>query len=232
MLTPALNSPQVYSPSNKSLNIDLTERLDSLINQLESVPKSNSSLQQIYHLIPIIFRFLRKNFQSQQNLSNEYNHLSNTIQKFISISTQYLHDRYDHEHELLFLKDKLSQILGQIGYTQVRLEQYWTMIHSLEHETERLQILLSNPQLLQMNQRKFYLLPEPQKIQLDRLIKENEKIKLLINQQIDSIKTTQIQIGIDVKELQRLKPILHHIKLEEKNVHHHWLQIGLFLKNS
>jgi hypothetical protein len=104
------------------------------------------------------------------------------------------------------------------------------MIHSLEHETERLQILLSNPQLLQMNQRQFHLLQEPQKIQLYRLIKENEKIKLLINQQIDSIKTTQIQIGIDVKELQRLKPILHHIKLDEKNVHHHWLQIGLLLK--
>jgi hypothetical protein len=75
-------------PLDLSLNIDLNERVNSLnaslINQLELLPKTNSSLQQIFHLIPIIFRYLRKNLQSQENLSNEYSNLSNTIQKVIS----------------------------------------------------------------------------------------------------------------------------------------------------
>jgi hypothetical protein len=235
MFTPVLNSSQASYLFNESFNIDFNERINSLqtsfINQLESLPKTNSSLEQIFHLIPIIFRFLHKNLQSQQKLFNEYNDLSNTIQKVISIYTQYIHDRHDHENELLFLKDKISQILGQIGYTQYCLQQYWIIVHSLEHETERLQILLSNPQLLQTNQRKFQIFQETQKIKLDQLIKENEKIKFFINKQIDSIKTIQTQIEIDVKELQRLKSILHNIKLEQKDVHNHWSQIGLFPKN-
>jgi len=227
-----LNSLQTAYPLTKSLNIDFNESIKSLhtslINQLESLPKTNSSLQQIFHLIPIIFRFLRKNLQSQQKLFNEYNDLSNTIPKVISICAQYTHN---HENELLFLKDKISQILGQISYTQYCLKQYWTMIHSLEHETERLKILLTNRQLLQINQRKFQTLQQTQKIKLDRLIKENEKLKLLINKQIDSIKMIQTQIEIDTKELQRLKPILHNIKLEQKDIHNHWSQISLFPKN-
>jgi hypothetical protein len=232
MFTSALNSSETVYPLTKSLNIDSNECIKplhtSLINQLESLPKTNSSLQQIFHLIPIIFRFLRKNLQSQQKLFNEYNDLSNIIQKVISICAQYIHDRHDHENEILFLKDKISQILEQIIYTQYCLKQYWTMIRSLEHETERLQILLSNPKLLQINQRKFQ---QTQKIKLDRLIKENEKLKLLINKQIDSIKTIQTQIEIDVKELQKLKPILHNIKLKQEDVHNHWSQISLFSKN-
>jgi hypothetical protein len=234
MLTPVINSPKTTYPLDESFTIDFNERINSLhislTHQLESLPKTNSSLQQILHLIPIVFRLLRQNFQSQQKLSNEYNDLSNTLRKIISICTQYSHDRHDHEHELIFLKDKISQILGQIGYTQHCLEQYWTIIHSLEYETERLEILLNNPQLLQINQHKFQIFQETQKIKLDRLIKENEKIKLLINQQIDSIKTIQTQIEIDVKELQTLKPILNNIKLEEKDVQNHWSQIGLFSK--
>jgi AraC-like DNA-binding protein len=216
------------SPQSSSL---FDERINSLINQLESFPKPNSSLEQIFHRIPIIFQYLRKNLQSQQNLSNEYSNLSDTIQKVVSTCSQYIHDRHDHENELLFLKDKISQILGQIGYTQLYLEQYWRMIYSLEHETKRLQVLLRNPQILQINQEKFQTLQESQKIKLDRFIKENEKMKILINKQKDSIKTTQIQIERDIKELQTLKPILNKIKLEEKDLQHHWSQIGLFPKN-
>jgi hypothetical protein len=83
-----MTSPQSSYPLDLSLNIDFTERVDSLnaslINQLELLPKTISSPQQIFHLIPIIFRYLRKNLQSQENLSNEYSNLSNTIQKVIS----------------------------------------------------------------------------------------------------------------------------------------------------
>jgi hypothetical protein len=224
-----LSTPTSYSLDD-SLNTDFNERVHSvhtsLLDQLESLPKTHSSIQQIFHLIPIIFRCLRKNIQSKEKLHDDYNDLSNTIQKVISICAQYIHNRRDHENELLVLKDKISQIIGQIGYTQHCLEQYWTIIYALEHETERLHMLLSNPQLLQINQHKFQMLRETQKIKLDRLIKENEKIKLLINKQKDSIKTLQTQIDIDVKELQTLKPILLDIKSEQNDVNKHWLQLG------
>lgn len=196
----------------------------SFNNQLESLPKTNSSLQQIFHLVPIICRYLRKNLQSKQNLFNEYNDLSHTIQKLISICSQYF-----HENELLIFKNKISQILEQISYTQHGLEQYYAMIRSFEHETERLQILLSNSQ--EIDQHKFQILHETHKIKLDRLIKENEKLKLLINKQIDSIKIIQTQIGIDIKELQTLKPLLYNIEFEQKNIYHHCSQISLFPKS-
>ncbi|CAF3667470.1 unnamed protein product [Adineta steineri] len=220
-----MNSPQLSSPLDKSLNINFTDRVNSLTNQLESLSKTNSSVQQIFHIVPIIHRFLQKSLQSHQKLSDEYHDLTNTIQQTISICTQYIHDRYDHENELLFLKNKISQIIGQIGYTQYCLEQYWTMIYSLEQEIERLQILLSNPQLLQINRHKFETLQETQKIKLDRFIKENENIKLLINKRKDSIQTTQKQIEIDIKELQKLKSILYNGEVEQKHVQSHWLQI-------
>jgi len=230
-----MNSPQVSSPLNESFHIDFNERINalhiSLTNQLESLPKTNSSLQQTFHLLPIIFRFLRKTLQSQQQLLNEYNDLSNTIQQVISICAQYIHDRHDHENELLFLKDKISQIIGQIGYTQFCLEQYWTMIRSLEQEIERLEILLNNPQLLKINQHKFQTLQETQKMKLDRFIKENENIKILIHKRKDSIQIIQTQIETDVKELQTLKSILYNNKVEQTEVHNHWSQIGLFLKS-
>ena len=223
-------STSISYPLDESLNTDFNERVSSLhtslLDQLELLPKTNSSIQQIFHLIPIIFKFLRKNIQSKQKLHNDYNNLSNTIQKVISICAQYIHDRRDHENALLILKDKISQIIGQIGYTQYCLEQYWTIIYSLEHETERLHILLSNSQRLQINQHKFQTLQETQKIKLDRLIKENEKIKLLIIKQKDSIKILQTQIEIDVKELQILKPILLDTKLGQNDVQNHWSQLG------
>lgn len=235
MSMPALNSPQTRSSHTELFNIDFNEHINflqtSLINQLEILPKTNSSLQQIFHLLPIIFRFLRKNFQSQQELIHQYNNLSNSIQKIVSICSQYLHDRYEHENELLFLKDKISQILGQIGSTQYSLEQYRRMIHCLEQEIERLKILLHNPQLLQINQRKFQIIQEMQKIKLDRLIKENEKIQLLINQQTNAIEIQRTKIEFDLNELQKLKPIFERITLEQKDVDHHWLEIGLFSNN-
>ncbi|CAF0722079.1 unnamed protein product [Rotaria sp. Silwood1] len=224
-----MNSLQVSYPHDELLTIDFNERINSLhislMNQLESLPNKNLSLEQIFHLIPIIFRFLRKNLQTQEKFSNEYNNLSNSIQNMISIFTQYIHDRHNHENEIFFLKDKISQLIGQIGYTQYCLEQYWTIIYSLEHEIERLQILLSNPQVLQINLQKFQAYQESQKIQLDRFIKENEKLKVLINKQKDSIQIIQTQIEIDLKELQTIKPILDKIKVEQKDIHNHWLQI-------
>ncbi|CAF2308543.1 unnamed protein product [Rotaria sp. Silwood2] len=229
-----MNSLQVSYPHDELFNIDFNERINSLhislISQLESSPNKNLSLEQIFHLIPIIFRFFRKNLQSQEKFSNEYNNLSNTIQNTISIFTQYIHDRHNHENEIFFLKDKISQLIGQIGYTQYCLEQYWTIIYSLEHEIERLQILLSNPQVLQINLQKFQTFQESQKIQLDRFIKEKEKLKVLINKQKDAIQTIQTQIEIDLKELQTIKPLLDKIKLEQKDIYNHWLQIGLSLK--
>jgi chromosome segregation ATPase len=235
MFTPVLNSPQTHSSPTEPLNTNYNEHINSLqtslVNQLEALPKTNSSLQQIFHLLPIIFRFLRKNFHSYRKLVHEYNDLSNSIQKLVSICAQYHHDRHDHENELLFFKDKISQILEQIGFTQYSLEQYWTITHCLEHEIERLQILLHNPQLLQINQRKFQVVQETKKIKLDRLIKENEQLQLLINKQTNSIETLQTKIELDLNELQKLKPIFEQVTLEQRDADNHWLQIGLFFKN-
>jgi methyl-accepting chemotaxis protein len=180
----------------------------SVLNSLETYSKprniDSNGLQQIFHLLPIIFRFLRKNLQSQQKLIDEYNDLSNSM----TISVQNLHD---HENELLSLKDKISEIL----------EQYRRIIRCLEQEIERLQIILRNP-------RKFEVIQETQKIKLDRLIKENENIQLRINQQISAIETLRTKIESDLNELQKLKPIFERVTLEQKDADHHWLQIGLF----
>lgn len=222
MLTPVLNSPSSLINFNECINSLHT----SLLNHLESLPKTNSSLEQIFNFIPIIFQYLHKNLQSQEKYLNEYNHLSINIEKFISICSQYLHDRYNHENELFYLKTKLSQILGQIGYTKECLQKYYLIIYSLEYETERLKILLSNSQLIQINQRKVQIFHETQKIKLDRLIKENEKLKKLINKQNDSIQIIQTHIDMNINELNTLKSILFNIQLEQKDVHQQWSQIS------
>lgn len=226
------DSPVRLSFSHELLTTDFNERINSLyasvLHQLDAIPKSSTSLEQIGNLLSIIFRFLRKNLQSYQKLSTEYAELSNSIEKLVSISAQYLHDRHEHENELLFLKDRISQILGQIGSTQESLEQYWTIIYRLEDETERLQELLSNTQLIHSNQRRFQILQKTQKIKLDRLIEENEQMKQLIIQQITSIETIHKQMEIDLEELSKLKPILEILQLEQKDIDESWLRIGLF----
>ena len=226
----SIDSPVTPSIDHEPLNTDFNDRINSLytsvLHQLETIPKTSASLDEIFHLLAIIFRFLRKNLQAHQKLSTEYVELSNSIEKLVSISAQYLHDRHEHENELLFLKDQICQILGQIGYTQKTLEQYWTIIQRLESETERLQGLLTNPQLIHGSQRRFQVLQETQKIKLDRLIKENEQIKQLIVQQSQSIETIQRQMELDLEELDKLKPVLKKFRLEQKDIDGQWFQIG------
>ena len=228
----SIDSSVRFSFSHELLTTDFNERINSLyasvLHQLDTIPKSSASLEQIAHLLSIIFRFLRKNLQSHQKLSTEYAELSNSIEKLVSISAQYLHDRQEHENELLFLKDRISQILGQIGSTQESLEQYWTIIHRLEDETERLQGLLSNPQLIHSNQRRFQIRQETQRIKLDRLVEENEQMKQSIIQQTSSIEIIHKQMEIDLLELDKLKPLLEVLQLERKDIDESWLRIGLF----
>lgn len=228
-----MHSPQTSYRDDESFNVDFKERINnlntSLTNQLASVPNTNSSLDKIVHLFSVVFRSLRKNLQSKEKLFTEYNSLSDTIQKLISIFAQYTHDRHEHENDVFSFKNKISQIIGETGYRQNCLEQYWTIIHSLEHETERLEILLRKPEFLQINQQKFQTFEETQRVQLDRFIKDNEKLKILINKQKDSISTMQTQIEIDIKELQTLKPILHKIKFEQNDIQYNWSQIGFYL---
>lgn len=231
-----MNSLQLSHLNNKSLNTNFNQRINTLHNditkQLESVPKTNLSLKQIIDLIPNLFRFLRKNLQLEEKLSDEYNSLSNNIQNIISTFSHYIHDRCDYENELFSLKDNIKQLIGRIGYTEYRLEQYWTIIYSLEHELERLQILLRNPKILQVNLQKFQAAQETQRFRLDRFIKENERLKILIKKQKNSIQTIQKQIEIDIKEFHRLKPIFDKTKSEEKDIINHWLQIGLSSKRN
>lgn len=225
------DSPVRLSFSHELLNSDFNERINSLyasvLHQLDTIPKNDTSLEEFANLLSIIFRFLRKNLQSYQKLSTEYNELSNSIDKLVSISSQYLHDRHEHENEFLFLKDRIAQILGQIGSTQESLEQYWTIIHRLEDETERLQGLLSHPQLIHSNRRRFEMLQETQKIKFDRLIEDNKQIKQLIIQQTNSIESIHKQMEIDLQELDKLKPILETLQLERKDIDQSWLKIGL-----
>ncbi|CAF3856395.1 unnamed protein product [Rotaria magnacalcarata] len=236
MLSIKINSSQESSPNNEPLNINFNDRINSLnlsfMHHLESLSNTNLSLEQIFHRIPVIFRFLNKSLQSQQKFSNEYHYLSGTVQNMISIFSQYIHDRHVHENELFALKEKITQLIGQIGYAKYSLEQYWTIIYSLEHEIERLQMLLQNPQVLQVNLQKFQALQETQKVHLDRFIKGNEKLKLSITKQKHSVELIQTQIETDLEELQRLQPILYRVKTEEKDVNNHRLQIGLPFKNN
>ncbi|CAF0813750.1 unnamed protein product [Adineta ricciae] len=224
-----MNSPEISFQVDKLFHSDFNNRIESLQTevqtQLESPSKNSASLQQIVHSIPIIFRSLRNNLQSQQKLFAEYNELTHISQKVIAICTQYIHDRHDHENRLLFIKDKISQTIGRIGYGQYCLEQYWMMIHSLEHEIERLQLLLSNPQLLQDNRERVRTFQENQKIKLDRLVKENEHLKNLIHQRKDSIRSMQLQIEVDIQELRTLQSVLHKKKFEQKHVQKHLLQL-------
>lgn len=231
-----MNSLQLSHLNNKSLNTNFNQRINTLHNditkQLESVPKTNLSLKQIIDLIPNLFRFLRKNLQLEEKLSDEYNSLSNNIQNIISTFSHYIHDRRDYENEFFSLKDNIKQLIGRIGYTEYRLEQYWTIIYNLEHELERLQILLRNPKILQVNLQKFQAAQDTQRFRLDRFIKENERLKILIKKQKNSIQTIQKQIEIDIKEFHRLKPIFDKTKSEEKDIINHWLQIGLSSKRN
>ena len=231
-----MNSLQRSYIFDESSHVEFNEHINSLnnslISRLQSLDNMNPSLHQILHHIPVVFRFLHKNVESQKKLSDEYNHLSNITQNIISIFAQYIHDRHNHENELLLLKDKISQVAAQIGYTQYCLEQYWTMIHSLECEIVLLQIHLSNPQLLNINKNKSQVFQENQKLQLDRFMKESEKLKISITKQKDAIQVVQRQIEGDLKELKILKLFLQKIKLEQTDTQNHWSQIGLFIKKT
>lgn len=224
------SSSSISDPLNINFNESIEHLHTFVMNRLESFPSTNEFLQRCFHLIPVIFRFLRKNLQSQQQLSDEYNHLSDNIQKIFSTFAQYSHDRREHENEIFFLKNKISQIIGQIGYTQDCLEQYWSIIYSLEHETERLKILLRNPEFLQMNRQQLKTFQETQQFQLNRFLKEIERLQVLIHKQKGSIEAAQKQIEMDVKEIQRLKPILHQIKWQQSTVQNHWSRIGLLIR--
>ncbi|UJR26165.1 hypothetical protein I4U23_007509 [Adineta vaga] len=225
-----MSSLQVSSSIKKLSTSDFNDRIISLhtsfITRFDSISKANPSPQQLFHSIPIIFHFLRNTLQSQQSLLDEYNNLTNTSQKVIAICTQYIHDRQDRENKFLHMDDKISQTIGQISYVKYCLEQYWTMIRSLEQEIERLQLLLNNLQLLKNDQEQLQTFEENQKIKFDLLIKENENMKNLIQQRKDSIRTIQTQIETDVQELRTLQSLLHNNKLEEKNIHKHWLRLN------
>lgn len=195
------------------------ERLDllrvGLLNQLEGLPKSDTSLQGIVELLSVLFRFLHKNLRLKQQLVHDYNELSKRMQTVISSCAQYIHDRHKHENELVLIKDQISQTLGRIGYSQQSLEHYRAIVHSLEHESERLEMLLCNPHLAQMNQQKFHTFEQNQRIQLDRLMKDNEKLRLSIEQEKDSIVSIQAQIERDIEELQTLKALFANVQREE-----------------
>ena len=199
---------------------DTHERLESsrtgLLSQLEGIPQSNASLQSIVELLSVLFRFLHRNLRVKQQLVHDYNELSKRIQTAVSSCAQYIHDRHKHENELVLLKDQICQTLGRIGYTQQSLEHYRTIIHSLEHESERLEILLCNPHLAQMNQQKFQAFEQNQRIQLDRLMKDNERLRLSIENEKESIISLQAQIERDIEELQALKSLFVNVQHEER----------------
>lgn len=226
MHTPTLKSSSLPEPCKIDFNQRINDLHSSFIHQLESSSNVLFSSDQIFHRISIIFRFLRKNLHSQDKLAHEYLELSNQIQKLISLSTRYIQDRHDHENELIFLKDQICEIFGQIGYVQYSLEQHWTIITNLEQEIQRLQTLLSNPQILQINQKQFQILQENQKIKIDRISKENEKIKILIEKQIEINRKLQIQIDYDFKDLGKLKQIVEHLQSKQINLQNQWKDIG------
>ena len=226
MHTPTLKSSSLPEPCKIDFSQRINDLHSSLLHQFESSSNVLFSSEQIFHRISIIFRFLRKNLHSQDKLADEYLELSNQIQKLISLATRYIQDRHDHENEFIFLKDQICQILGQIGYVQYSLEQHWTIITNLEQEIQRLQTLLSNPQILQINQKQFQILQENQKIKIDRISKENEKIKILIEKQIETNRKLQIQIDYDLKDLGKLKQIVEHLQSKQINLQNQWKDIG------
>ena len=217
MLAKELPSPPLDSSSNE-IDTRISALNASLVQQCASLPTDPDSIEQIVHLISDLFQCLRKDLQLKEKLSNDYADLSNSMQMAISNCAQYLRDRYDQENELVLLKHQISQVLGQIGSTQHRLAHYRTIIDSLEHEGERLEILLNNPQLMQINRQNHLTIEGHQRIELDRLMVDNDKIRLSIAEEKDAIELIQKQIERDVQELHVLSSTLSDLHQEHQSI--------------
>ena len=221
MLSKGLSSPPLDSSSDEINALNA-----SLVEQCESLPTDPASIEQIVHLISGLFQCLRQDLQLKEKLSNDYTDLSNSIQIVISNCAQYIRDRYDHENELVLLKHQISQVLGQIGATQHRLEDYRIIIHSLEQEGERLEILLNNPQLMQINRQNCQAIEGHQRIELDRLMNDNDKMRLSIVEEKDAIELVQKQIERDIQELHVLSSTLSDLRQEHQSIENHCSRKG------
>ena len=187
------------------------ERLDNLhqifIEQTDDSSDLKTSLNQI-------FDQLYKNLYTRDQLIDEYNQLSKNIQNVISNCAQCIYERYKYENDFVLIKDRICQSLGQVGFIQESLEHYRIIIESLENESERLENLLSHPQMEPTNQQKFQLFEQNQRVQLDRLIKENDQVKKLINKEKESIVVLQRNIDQNQNELKNLQSSLAEIQIE------------------
>lgn len=184
------------------------ERLDALHQRfIDRSPSLNE-----------IFNRLYKTLSTRDQLIDEYHQLSKNIQNVISNCAQCIHERYKYENDLVLIKDRICQSLGQVGLIQDSLEHYRTIIESLENETERLENLLSHPQIAQVNQQKFQIFEQNQRVHLDRLIKENEQVRKLIHKEKESIVALKRDIERDKDELEKLQISLGQTRSEGEQI--------------
>lgn len=191
------------------------ERLDNLhqifIEQIDDLSDLKTSLNHI-------FDQLYQNLNTRDQLIDEYNQLTKNIQYVVSNCAQCIHERYKYENDFVLIKDRICQSLGQVGFIQESLEHYRIIIESLENESERLENLLSHPQMGPTNQQKFQLFEQNQRVQLDRLIKENDQVKKLINKEKESIVVLQRNIDQNQNELKNLQSSLAEIQSEGEQI--------------
>lgn len=202
-------------------NDRLRERIDALhqsfTDQCEPSTNLDASINQI-------FEHLHENLHRRDTLIDEYNRLSQTIQTVISQCSQCVHERYKYENEFLLIKDQICQSLGQIGHIQQSLDHYRTIIDTLEHESQRLENLLSHPQFSQMNQQKYQVFEQNQRIQIDRLGRENEQVRDRIRQEKEAIIILQRDIERDQIELDKLQKVYAQLQSEGEQIHQYRLK--------